>query len=208
MDIKLFDTKKYSSLAKLQRIVAYCYRFITNCQASHTNRNLGPLTVKELDNATRCLILRSQAESFPEEITALQNGKQVSTRSRLIKLDPKLENGTLVVGGRLNYAPLPRITKHPIILDSKHDFVRLLLSDYHQSFSHPSTNYLLYAIRRRYWIISARNVIRKFTHICVTCKKLRPKTVQPKMADLPPARVTHGKFFDKVGVDFFWSPLS
>ena len=109
----------------------------------------------------------------------------------------------LVVGGRLNYAPLPRITKHPIILDSKHDFVRLLLSDYHQSFSHPSTNYLLYAIRRRYWIIGARNVIRKFTHNCVTCKKLRPKTVQPKMADLPPARVTPGKFFDKVGIDFF-----
>ena len=108
----------------------------------------------------------------------------------------------LVVGGRHNYALLPRITKHPIILVSKHDFVHLLLSDY-QSLSYPSTNYLMYAIRRRYWIIGARNVMRKFTYNCVTCKKRRLKTVQHKMADLPPARVTPGKFFDKVGIDFF-----
>ena len=51
-----------------------------------------------------------------KEVKALTSEKPILSRSRLLKLDPKLEDGVLVVGGRLNHAALPHCKKRPIIL--------------------------------------------------------------------------------------------
>ena len=201
-DAGVFNITKYSSLNKLRRVVAYCRRFINN--ARHTiKRVTGPFKVCELSAAMKILIKRAQEESYNEEIKSLKSKRPILSRSRLLKLNPKLEDGVLVVGGRLNYAALPHCTKCPIILCGKHHLTRLLVDEFHKAYRHPGTNYLLCVLRRRYWIVKGRDLIRQHKFKCVDCKKHNPKPVPPPMADLPSFRVTPGKFFDKVGVDYF-----
>lgn len=42
-------TAKFSNFAKMQRIIAYVYRFKYNCQ--NTNKRIGPLRISELRSA-------------------------------------------------------------------------------------------------------------------------------------------------------------
>ena len=57
---------------------------------------------------------RAQVESFGEEIQCLLIGEEIHKKSRIKSLDPRLEDGFLVVGGRLQRAQcLPYRTRHP-----------------------------------------------------------------------------------------------
>jgi hypothetical protein len=201
----VFEIRNYSSLSKLRRVAAYVCRFVHNTRSPKTKkpRVSGPLKVRELTSAMEALVKIAQLESFKEDVQMLLAKKNIPSRSRLLSLSPRMANGLLVVGGRLNYSPLPATTKNPVILCGKHPLTRLLVREYHELYNHPGTNHLLYMLRGRYWIVGARNVIRQHTFSCVTCKKLRAKPLTPKMADLPACRVEPGKFFDQVGVDYF-----
>ena len=143
MDANIFHSTKYSSLAKLHRIVAYCFRFIRNARQPCHSQASGALKVSEMIAAKRTLLKRAQAESFSKEIAALEKGSPIPSRSRILKLNPRLEDGLLVVGVRLNYAPIRHVTKHPIILDGKHDLSRLLVDEYHRMYRQPGADNLL-----------------------------------------------------------------
>ena len=54
-----------------------------------------------------------------------------------------------------------------------------------------------------YWLIGAKRSISSFIHKCVTCRRLRGKFLEQKMADLPTDRLTPGPPFTSVGVDAF-----
>ena len=74
-------------------------------------------STKELMFARDYLIRESQKINYPEEYEALQNGRSISEKSTLIKLNPRLENGIIVMQGRLgNLYQMPEQMKHPIIL--------------------------------------------------------------------------------------------
>lgn len=65
---------KFSSLRKLQRLIAYCLRFEQNTTYSNKSFKLiGPLSVDELNNSLMCLIKLSQAESFSNDIKHIEN---------------------------------------------------------------------------------------------------------------------------------------
>ena len=49
----------------------------------------------------------------------------------IYKLDPKLEDGLLCVGGQLRNAPIPTETKHPLILPKNHHISILIARHYH-----------------------------------------------------------------------------
>ena len=58
-------------------------------------------------------------------------------------------------------------------------------------------------IRQTYWIIGARDLIRRFIHKCVTCRRQRAETMQHIMGSLPSDRITSGaRALVKTGVDF------
>ena len=69
------------------------------------------LTVLELRSAENYLVKKAQAESFSEEMLRLERGQEIHKQSRLTSLDPRLEDGYLVVGGRLQ-KPSPYHTVH------------------------------------------------------------------------------------------------
>ena len=71
-----------------------------------------------------CIALADRPHRFFFFFTKVQSVKR---NSRIYKLDPILQNGTLWVRGRLNKLALPEETKHPAILPSDKHFSTLLL---------------------------------------------------------------------------------
>ncbi|XP_055623070.1 uncharacterized protein LOC129766528 [Toxorhynchites rutilus septentrionalis] len=99
---------KFSQLACLLRVTAYCLRFVRNCRSS-CNRTYGYLTPIEYDNALKVLIRHVQNVTFQAEIEYLRNRgngqntlKDASFKSSLKGLDLMLDDqGLLRMNGRL-----------------------------------------------------------------------------------------------------------
>lgn len=120
-----------------------------------------------------------------------------------MRLNPFIDSEGLVrVGGRLVKSDLDFNVKHPLLLPKSHHVTHLLVDHYHRMFLHPGVNTLLNLLVRKFWILSARRVIRNRIFQCQHCYRLRPKSIEPFMADLPASRVTSCRPFQRVGVDF------
>ncbi|CAG7723224.1 unnamed protein product, partial [Allacma fusca] len=61
---------------------------------------------------------------------------------------------------------------------------------------------LLSMIQQTYWIISGQDVVRQFFRRCLVCFRHRAQACNQKMSDLPAARVTPTRPFQRCGVDF------
>ena len=108
-----FSPAKYSSLTKFLRVTAYLTRFIYNCRHSKSERRIGTLLVEEIEQARTFWIRNAQAESFPQEVTALMPKQLVSSKSKLVSLSPFLdEHGIIRAGGRIQRAEIPFCTRH------------------------------------------------------------------------------------------------
>ena len=133
----------------------------------------------------------------------MQN-EPLARKSKLLSISPFLdEKGLMRVGGRLSKADIPTSAKHQIILPDKHPVVQLLIRQYHE-ISHFGTEYVLSAIRQRFWIVHGRLSVKQIGRGCMVCKRRKAKPNEPFMSALPSFRVEQGNppFF-KCGVDFF-----
>ena len=194
-EIVVFE--RFSKWGRLIRTLGWILVFIENF------RNL-----KQQSKATREVPYRLNN-------TEHQNGKNLlikliqqdltSNQSSMVKLDPHLDkDGILRVGGRLKHALIPYAAKHQIILPYKHHAVKLLIEHYHDLHHHCGKDLLLSILQQEYWIIKGRSFVKQVISSCVTCKKLNPRTLQPKMADLPTQRIDIGTTpFQHTGVDYF-----
>ena len=107
-------------------------RFANNARIKKEARLLGALTSSELRAAQNYLVKRAQFVSFSQEIQCLEMGKEIHR-----------EDGFLVVGGRLQRAQcLPYKTRHPKIIDSRHELAQLIVEEIHQIYYHPPTEHL------------------------------------------------------------------
>lgn len=118
-DFNIFD--RYSSLLRLQRVIALVFRFKHNVQ-NKNNKLTGPIQSDELNHALSCLIKLAQQEAYPNEFFRLKQNKQIKPTSSILSLSPFLDiEQILRVGGRLNNAShISYSQRHPIILPSKH----------------------------------------------------------------------------------------
>ena len=74
-----------------------------------------------------------QSRVYQDEIMNLRNEAPLSLKSKLLQLDPFLdEEGILRVGGCLGLSNLTFGQKHPIILPKNHPFVHSLILHFHQ----------------------------------------------------------------------------
>ncbi|XP_059047668.1 uncharacterized protein LOC131843091 [Achroia grisella] len=203
----LIDFLRFSSLKRLKRSSAYVIRFITNARSSKSLRKTGSLSVNELDAATNMLVRFAQSESFANEYDNLLKqlpikGKGVSNKvSGLnIFLD---KNDIIRIGGRLtNSHYFDYNKKHPILLSSKHYFSTLLFRDEHKRLFHAGPQLLLSTIRENWWPLAGRNLARKIVRQCVTCTRMKGKTITPIMGNLPAERLEPGYPFIRCGVDY------
>ncbi|XP_068707671.1 uncharacterized protein [Montipora foliosa] len=200
----LLGWKKYSSLTKVRRVTAYVMRFANNVRAKNEVRLLGALTSNELRAAQNHLGKRAQVESFGEEIQCLKIGEEIHKKSRIKSLDPRLEDGFLDVGERLQRAQcLPYRTRHPKIIDSRHELAQLIVEEIHRIYYHPPTEHLHNQIRQEYWIIHGRQVVRSAKFKCNCCYRQTIKPQEQQMGSLPECRLEPGMVFRNTGVAFF-----
>lgn len=72
-----------STLTKIERSLAFCVRFISNCRKKKEDRTVTKLTLAELELARREIFKYSQRICFKEDLNNLQNGDTLSPASRL-----------------------------------------------------------------------------------------------------------------------------
>lgn len=143
-----------------------------------------------------------QAEAFSEEIAAYKVNKEVSPRSKLKSLAPFMQNGLILVGGRLSNSDLTEKQKFPIVLPYQHKITTLIFRHFHCNLLHCGPQLLLSAVRQVYWPLKGRLVARSTVLRCVTCFRAKPTFQTPIMAPLPQQRVKCSRPFTITGVDF------
>ena len=222
---KIFE--RFSSWYRLKKFIAWILRYRDNLRSAVEQRrsgytavtektNLVPITLGELRNAEKEILRRVQDESFEEELVILRKAsstppsgeqsskRQVKKSSKIVKLDPRMIDGLLCVGGRLANGPFQQNAKHPVILPKSHHIVPLIIRHYHHVSGHSGVEHVLSLIREKFWIVGARTAVRRCLNACVPCKRRQAPVGEQKMADLPLDRITPDKPpFTYVGVDCF-----
>lgn len=198
-----FPFEKYSSLTKLERIIAYCLRFKHNSQISKCERIFGSLTLIEINKAHICLVKIVQLQTFADEINLIANNKSLRKKDKIMSLNPFIHiDGTLRAGGRISNSNFSFGKKHPIIVPSKHHFTKLLFAREHLKLLHAGPQLLLSSIRQNYWPISGRNLAKRTVHDCIRCFRAKPTQINPIMGNLPKDRLTPAPPFQITGTDY------
>lgn len=78
----------------------------------------------------------------------------------------------------------------------------LIVKDAHIHALHGGPQLTLNIVRQKYWIIGARNLIKKAIHHCLPCFKHSSAPINQLMGQLPASRVTPGRPFRSSGVDY------
>ncbi|CAC5426192.1 unnamed protein product [Mytilus coruscus] len=138
------------------------------------------LSVTDMNEAERAVLIAIQLQVFSSEISALSHGSDHVKRDSYIRnLDPILDDSLLRVGGRLHESNMPMESKHPVILPKNHHL-------------------------EKYWIVNAPTAIRKLISKCVVCRKQGSRVGEQKMANLPEdCLLLNEPLFTRVGVDYF-----
>ena len=193
---------QYSTFNKLQRVMAWILRFVNNCKNTNKIRNSN-LSTKELNEALFGIIRIVQQVEFTGDWNNLNQNKALSNNSKILSLNPFMDENKLIrVGGRLKNSALDRDVKHPILLPKNSVVTKLLVRQEHERLLHAGPQATLASIRQRFWIISARSVIRQILHKCHPCFKINPTRPKFKMGDLPAPRVQPARPFLTSGVDY------
>ncbi|XP_045466602.1 uncharacterized protein LOC123675299 [Harmonia axyridis] len=198
-DLDIFD--RYSSLRKLQNVIAYCIRFKRNTIDKLCLKST--LTIEERDYALNLLIRLAQKAEFSQELHNIELSRPIHSSSKLVSLNPFVDKiGLMRVGGRLRHSGLEEHQKHPIILPKAHKLTKLIVEQQHSKHLHAGVQNLLSLIRLTYWPIDGKNLVKRVVKSCITCFRARPTPTKFIMGELPRARVTPSRPFSKCGVDY------
>ncbi|XP_018399979.1 PREDICTED: uncharacterized protein LOC108777551, partial [Cyphomyrmex costatus] len=190
---------RVSSLNKLCRILAYCFRIRKTHRPSPPTSFVSHNEISHALN-TACRVV--QRTSFSEEYKALSKGKPISTSSKLLSLSPFMDEiGLIRVGGRLRNSNLLE-ARHPILLPREHNFTKRVISHEHVRNMHAGAQATMAAIRQRFWPLSFRSSTRKILRSCITCFRVKPIQSEAIMGSLPASRVTMSRPFSHCGVDY------
>lgn len=191
--------KRFSSLTKLIRVIAYCRRLLKN-----NRKDTKYLQKQEIESALECCIKITQKEIFTSEYTQLKEKGYLQKKSnKLSSLCPYIDNkGLMRLRGRIENSSLEESTKHPIVLPSSCILTDLIIADAHLKTLHGGPLLMTNYIRTSYWILGARNLIKKHVRQCVICVRQRASTKTQLMGSLPPSRCTPTRPFLHTGVDY------
>jgi len=225
---------KFSNLTKILNVISQCFRAIvklaqgiknedrrkeislgyvihkpseelkqTMSKDEYTKLTISP-SIQELKFAENYLIKEAQKIEFTKEYEALLADKPIPENSTLKKLNPKLDNGMIIMNSRLNNLyKMPHQVRNPVILPKNAIITNLIILTQHKSAGHAGPELTLRNTRLKYWIPGGRQQIRKVIKTCGhnLCKFPKLPAVNQQIANLPISRITPGNF-DAVSVDF------
>ena len=146
-----------------------------------------------------------QQSCFQSEISRLLDGRCVSRKSNIFKLDPFLDNHEIIrVGGRIRQSRMEYKLKHSIVLPKNGHITSVIIEFYHRKVGHGGRTMTINEIRSNgFWVINFTTAMKSMISKCFDCKKLRGKTCQQKMNDLPEERLIEEPPFSYCVVDMF-----
>ncbi|XP_057380666.1 uncharacterized protein LOC130703063 [Daphnia carinata] len=162
----------YSNKVRLERVLAWCLRFVANCCAKVKNVKVTPgeLMPVETEAALAMCIQRAQEVAYPEDALFLKRGKELPNRLKLKQFRPFIGEQHLIrVGGRIGQAPVDYVTRHPVILPPEERITNLIVWDAHIRNYHNKADRLLCELRTMYWITSGRRIIKSILNKCIPC---------------------------------------
>ncbi|XP_055017008.1 uncharacterized protein LOC129411104 [Boleophthalmus pectinirostris] len=200
--------ERFSKWTSLVKAVAYLCHIAhsfksKDCEGWHLCKT--SLTGESLTRAEYTIIRCVQHEVYAEEIKRIKAKQDLPRNSPLYKLKPIIDDKDLLrVGGRLSESKLTSQEANPLLIPRMHHITTLLIRHHHEAVKHQGRHFTEGAVRASgLWLAGAKRSISSFIHKCVTCKKLRGKTEQQIMADLPAERLQTDPPFSYVGLDVF-----
>uniref|UniRef100_A0A8D8Y2Z5 Integrase catalytic domain-containing protein n=1 Tax=Cacopsylla melanoneura TaxID=428564 RepID=A0A8D8Y2Z5_9HEMI len=188
-------SERISSWNKLIRVTALVLKFGGILKK-------GPISVQDMEIAEARLLRHLQESTFKSTIDELKENKECTVNS-LKRLRPFLQDNLLRCGGRLtNAVQLEYQHVHPVILPKKHHIVNLLIDHTHTKNFHCGSHLVTAVLRKKYWILGCRDIVRNRTRKCNRCFKVKPKPIYPMMSNLPSSRVQEAPAFQNTGVDY------
>jgi len=151
-------------------------------------------------------IRRAQSEDLElgELIEELRTTPKV--KKLYLSITPFLDSkGVLRSKSRLaEISHLSYNTKFPVILSSKSNFTKLLVSSYHFKFEHTvSIDTVKAKLKDGYHILGLENLLKHIRSNCLVCKKQRAKALTQRIANIPEFRLEYPlSAFAKTGLDF------
>ncbi|GBN42555.1 hypothetical protein AVEN_69906-1 [Araneus ventricosus] len=137
------------------------------------------------------------------EVSYLSASKQLPSNNKIIPLTPFYDDsGIIRVGGKLKNSMLTESQKHPILLPKTDHVVNLIITDYHLKLLHAGPQLIQAALREKFWILSARDAVRREVRKCIPCFRNRPKLAEQIMGELPKSTVCPSSVFHRTGLDF------
>ncbi|XP_011883893.1 PREDICTED: uncharacterized protein LOC105571036, partial [Vollenhovia emeryi] len=131
---------KYSSLTKLLRITALCFRFVSRLRKVHDSLPVRHISPETLEKARLFWIQAAQATYFSHELKALQADSPLAKAHAFNRLTAYIgAQGVIRVGRRLAHAALSLDAKHPAILPRYSQLSSLIIAHAHQWTLHGGT---------------------------------------------------------------------
>lgn len=104
---------------------------------------------------------------------------------------------------RLKHATIPYGSKYQIILPNNHLISKLIVRNKHNR-GNMGTEYVFSILKKKWWIVKVRSLIKRTASRCSFCKRRNAKNVEPLMSGLPSVRTEAMKSpFTNTGVDLF-----
>ena len=219
----MIEISRFQSYERVLRTFSYVLRFISNLKrASGRSREArqGPSvidlaipvsTAADLSQAEVTILRAHQIQHFRREREYLLKEQTRPTcphfkprpplvRQLNLKLNP---DGLLVAPGRLEHAMLEEDAREPILIAKKSQFTTLLVRSVHERQLHAGVRDTVVALRKRFWLPSARSEITRVLKQCVTCRYQKGGAYKlPPSPPLPDFRLNMVKPFSTVGIDF------
>lgn len=195
---------RFSSLQRIMRILAYCFRYIYNLKHP-SSKNTSSISSSEIKDVLHFLVKHVQERTFASELRYLSKDKSSRSLSKpMRKLSPFLdEHGLIRVGGRLSKGDLAYDVKHPLLLPRDHRLTTLIIESYHQRFMHPGLQTLQNLLAQEFWILSSKKAIHAVISSCMKCFRAHPRVASPPvMGNLPAFRINQVKPFSSSAVDY------
>ncbi|XP_068224543.1 uncharacterized protein [Palaemon carinicauda] len=185
----IIDASKFNNYNMLIAVTARIFNIVKVKSFKGVLKKLEPISLKE---AERFWIMQAQ-KSLPE------NWKKCFQR-----LGPfQAEDGTIMVGQRME-----RWLKHNwnqdsfILLPGKHPFTVLYISYLHR-LDHAGVDVTLCKLQSKFWVPSARKIIRSIKRGCILCRKLDAKVEGQRMGQISDERMSPCPAFYHTAVDIF-----
>ena len=194
---------RFSSLLRLERVIARCLRFRHRLSDSDRLPSSEALTFRELEVAFIRCVFWVQQSYFVDDIRCLSTRATVGRNSLLRKLAPFIDqHGVLRIGGRLQESGLPHSERHPVILPKQCHLSRLVIEWAHQSCLHGGQALTYAQVIKRAWINGGRQKTKSFIRHCLKCVRSNARPSTQLMGNVPAERVTRARPFSRTGLDY------